>query len=1217
MGSAPSERHKFYLLHDLLQTRHTLLGNTHTVHILRGPAGKLGIKLSVLSFGDSETFCIVTKVKPECQLVNRSHLKPLECVISINGNDVGGLSEELVFGLIDSIQEPVVTLVACDVLKHSTEQPWSTSPSCETYKRSRSQLSNSSDLSSSSSMEVRKKLSGMKRMIKSNSVENDEKESSEHDSLLAGEQRYNSQVDQHFNTASCYEDKICSLPIMTERCHVEDEQYHSLPATGVCKECRNNNCNGQNHVMAVGKGSNSWAKSVAFIGSYEDLFKYPHRVKWDCFPKAVVLQTSSQGKFGFSYKVKEFKNNTDDWYTLVTMVTQDGPADGKLMVGDWIRSIDGQALVNPNEALLLEKKLENLKEVRVVFQRPEGMLPRHKSFQSGPRQDVVESNPPHPSISSPTMITDITGQPVKPNVPLPGSCSPITSKIGGRSDGYIRQTSAMSQSSVTSKLSTGSCEPRHVKPKPSSSSLLDPSSLFTVQSLRPVSPGAKVEQVQIFVPGLHSLDNASGGLEDFQMKVKFPKVRIFICGTNAKHLSQLLLPDFLLPVDNSLRLFDRVCATMAMERSGEVNFESWSQYDRLLQNDEKARHASNDSLSRCDINTTDQSFSCGAINTEIFIVYDEKFFLQCCQYLFTRTSVFLLTFDGDKMLKSPRSEIHRLQNTIHTIRGAVGYECPIQTYGLLGTDTTDSGSTATIDEVRTLFYTSHGYQIVKYNVPRHPHLFHMADGERSNMDAQTSVWKCISEVQEKQHILLISMAMIHQLEQRRQNEVLCIDEDDFTATFQETVPGVDLGIRQVVWTELLEFGEILSAKAAVLPVPSISQLDKILFIRPDVLLDRIHQLQTISPRIIQSNEGIKQIWLKLIATGFISQSEWSEFCPQTDSFSISNMKLQISPEKIQLLLQAFGMTYRQEAIDGSHYFIPCFIPEPVYSESTDNMSESLYFQLKGNPPHISSMLYFHLVFRLNNASDSRSLAVTNSSSCVIHHAGHEIMLIHEKLRDRIQIQLHRLEKNVRLHTVLDWLTDVCKSSLSSEVKYVLGPACPLQEKCSYAQHTRKKSGELHVIDLAEGLPISCGNIKVDNQVKVWLKPSKKQQSIRHEPLTHQDTETGSNESFKSFDTPTGPVPMYIKSLPYNVFRDVYENLQINVSGDWKCLAGLIGFTLEQILVYESKPEPAKLLLVDLDQTHRMTVKQLVDYLAKPEMQRHDIIEKLSKFLNGV
>ncbi|XP_061187342.1 uncharacterized protein LOC133195501 [Saccostrea echinata] len=1200
MGSAPSEIHKYLLLLDLLKSQHVPFVNTHTVVIQRGSSGKLGIKLKVQNIGESDTFCIVTEVKPVCRLVSGSHLTQFECVVSINGNDVRGLTEDQVFGLIDSIQDYTITLVVCDVLKNN--------------KRTRSQLSNSSE--SSNSMEVRKKISGMRRMIKSNSVENDEKESSEHDSLLAGEQRVGSQVDQHFNTASCYEERVCSVPVMTERHPVEEEHYHSMPVgSGVCKECKNNNCTGHNHVNLTNKGGNSWAKSVGFVGSYEDLFKYPHRVKWDCLTKAVDLKTSSQGKFGFSYKVKEFKNNADDWYTLVTSVTEDGPADGKLMVGDWIRSIDGHALANPKEALFLEKKLERLREVKVVFQRPEGMLPRHKSFQTGHRPDIVEPNPPHSPISAPTMLTDITGQPVKSNVPLPGSCSPVNAKVGGRSDGYIHQPSTMSKSSVSSTFSSGSCEPRQVKPKQGPSTL-DPSSRFTI---RPISPGAKVEHVQIFVPGLQSADGTSGGLDDFQMKVKFPKVRIFICGTNARQLSQLLLPNFLLPTDNTVRLFDRVFATMAMERSGEVGFEPWSQYDRLLQIDERARHASNDSLNQCD--TSDRSYpssvGCGAINTEIFIVYDEKFFLQCCQYLFTRTSVFLLSFDGDKMLKSPPCEIHRLQNTIHTIRGAVGYECPIQTYGLLGVDSSDIASTATIDEVRTLFYTSHGNQIVKYNVPRHPHLFHMANGARPNVEVQTSVWRFISEIQEKQYILLISMAMIHQLEQRRQNDVACIDEDDFTATFQETVPGADLGIRQVVWTELLEFGEILSTKAALLPVSSISQLDKLLFIRPDILLDRIHQLQTISPRIIQSNEAIKQIWLKLIASGFFLQSDWSEICPQTDLYSMSSMKLQLSPDKVLLLLQAFGLIFRQEAIDGSHYFIPCFIPEPVYSEKTfEYTTGSLYFQLRGNPPHISSMIYFHLVFRLNNASDARSLVVTNSITCVIHHAGYEITLIHEKLRDRIQIQLNRLEKNVRLHAVLDWLTEICKSSLGSEVKYVLGPACPLQEKCSYAQHTRKNSEELHVLDLAEGLPIFCGNIKVDNQVKVWLKPSKKQQSGRHELLPHQDTETGSNESYKSFETP-GPAPLYIKSLPYHVFRDVYENLQINVQKDWRCLAGLLGFTVEEILVYETKSEPAKMLLLDLDQTQRMTVKQLVDVLAKPEMQRQDIIEKLSKFLNGV
>lgn len=141
-------------------------------------------------------------------------------------------------------------------------------------------------------MEVRKKLSGMKRMIKLNSVENDEKESSEYDSLFVGEQRYNFQVDQYFNAVSCYEDKICFLSIMIERCYVEDEQYYFFFVIGVCKECRNNNCNGQNYVMVVGKGSNFWVKFVVFIGSYEDLFKYFYRVKWDCFLKVVVLQIS-------------------------------------------------------------------------------------------------------------------------------------------------------------------------------------------------------------------------------------------------------------------------------------------------------------------------------------------------------------------------------------------------------------------------------------------------------------------------------------------------------------------------------------------------------------------------------------------------------------------------------------------------------------------------------------------------------------------------------------------------------------------------------------------------------------------------------------------------------------------------------------------------------------------------------------------------------------
>ena len=42
----------------------------------------------------------------------------------------------------------------------------------------------------------------------------------------------------------------------------------------------------------------------------------------------------------------------DDWYTLVVEV-KDVPAEGTLMIGDYIRSINGQALATPQEVYSL------------------------------------------------------------------------------------------------------------------------------------------------------------------------------------------------------------------------------------------------------------------------------------------------------------------------------------------------------------------------------------------------------------------------------------------------------------------------------------------------------------------------------------------------------------------------------------------------------------------------------------------------------------------------------------------------------------------------------------------------------------------------------------------------------------------------------------------------------------------------------------------------
>lgn len=48
MGSTPPEKYKYRHLQNFLHSRPILVGNTHTVDILKGPTGKLGIKLKVL-----------------------------------------------------------------------------------------------------------------------------------------------------------------------------------------------------------------------------------------------------------------------------------------------------------------------------------------------------------------------------------------------------------------------------------------------------------------------------------------------------------------------------------------------------------------------------------------------------------------------------------------------------------------------------------------------------------------------------------------------------------------------------------------------------------------------------------------------------------------------------------------------------------------------------------------------------------------------------------------------------------------------------------------------------------------------------------------------------------------------------------------------------------------------------------------------------------------
>jgi hypothetical protein len=60
----------------------------------------------------------------------------------------------------------------------------------------------------------------------------------------------------------------------------------------------------------------------------------------------------------------------------------------------------------------------------------------------------------------------------------------------------------------------------------------------------------------------------------------------------------------------------------------------------------------------------------------------------------------------------------------------------------------------------------------------------------------------------------------------------------------------------------------------------------------------------------------------------------------------------------------------------------------------------------------------------------------------------------------------------------------------------------------------------------------------------------------------------------------------------------------------------MGLSIQEIAIYETQKDPAKSLLLDQDQTQRLTVHELIDYLNHPDMNRKDLIEPLQNWLDG-
>lgn len=1083
------------------------------VSILKGLTGKCGIKVKVFQGQTTpETFSIVTKVKDECQLMHNHVLAEYDRIVSINHKDVTSYIEDCVLCLLQA-KEPVVELGVCQIDR----------------KRDRD--------SSGSEGEMAGKHINKKPSIPPKDIP--------HELLISPEPLPNS-----CHAQVMVAENHCSVPIINSPNEV------IFPGDGPC--------------TSYDPPRNRWNKP----DDTETYIKYPHFVKWSV-TKTVTLEKAEKHSFGFKFKVKQCLCRQDDWYTLVIEV-REPPALGKLMVGDYIRSVNGQALSNPKEAFDLLVSLDKYTTAKIILQRPEGLIPNIKG-----------------------KVKDMKGCSgcVKPNTATPNIYEPARPKP-------VRQESCMSTNSGSSSTLTPieqkvplttypKTEPGKIVPKSRENSslvsglfnIVRPGSSCSVSNeshMNPLQNEKLVDnaEVHLIVQETLSMNNNNSVLSNFHTNqtVKLPKIRIFVCGSEARALAKQLLPSAFLSSENTQNLYECVRCTMDMSKAGDVSFMQWSSYENLIRSEETARmNASNDSLANSDTGKPkdNEYVHRGVVNMEMFIIPDERLFQFGCNYLFTQTSLFLLTFNGAKVLRSAAGEISRLKNMIHCIRSCVGYDCNILTYGLLSSEQADFK-----DEVQTLFYTSYGQQISKYSVSI-PDLILSSPEQQDYVELSESlkrkVWKAVSETIPRQSVSILTVVMMAQLEVLRQEGKQILSDEEFSKLFKAVSPNSEPSLQHVVWTTLREFGEILSTKAAPMNLPNNQEMEKLIFIDPEILLQHIQALICIPQKYSMNSDFTKHCWIKLVATGNISHD---------DIITIINSA---NAEKILKLMLAFGMIFKhytdQDGLE--QFFFPYFLSEQgtCHSPIQDPSSACLYLQFV-DQTHMSSMQFYQLAFSISSQTDSQRISLNSASVCTIYHQGHEIILVHHKFEDRMQIIVGKSERNRRLCYIYQWLCDVCNVALPPEIQYVLGPECPLNCECK----TKSSFNSIHVVDISPGSNVMCKSTRIDH----------------HKTIRRWMSDQGSDSK------------VYIKDMPFNLFQKLYTYLQCSTTlgQDWRGLGGLLGLSCQDIAVYETQRDPAKHLLLDQNQTNRLTVHELIELLEHPDMDRKDLVELLRDWLDS-
>ncbi|XP_070562796.1 uncharacterized protein [Ptychodera flava] len=91
---------------------------------------------------------------------------------------------------------------------------------------------------------------------------------------------------------------------------------------------------------------------------------------------------------------------------------------------------------------------------------------------------------------------------------------------------------------------------------------------------------------------------------------------------------------------------------------------------------------------------------------------------------------------------------------------------------------------------------------------------------------------------------------------------------------------------------------------------------------------------------------------------------------------------------------------------------------------------------------------------------------------------------------------------------------------------------------------------------------------------------------------------------------------HISEMPPILYKDICDHLNVDrMTGDWRVLAGELGYSAGQVQIYNQKSNPTGEILNEWSRYHHATIKNLLELLQRPSLERYDIVIIIKEHIN--